>query len=246
MPGSVKSIKKRRGGKNLLKSKIVIFTGSFGSGKTEIAINQSIDALKRKEKVILADLDIVNPYFRSRDMRDKLKKIGIEVVAPQGKLVFADFPVIPPEIKGMIQGENHRLFIDLGGDDVGARSIAGFYNILKDIEYEMIMVINPYRPFTQNTEEITKLLKAIEISSRLKVNSLISNPHLEEQTNLEIITKGHDVIKKVSEQLNLPIKYLVIEESIHYSIGRPSFTENILNISRYMNLPWDESENRIR
>lgn len=245
MSGSTEGVKRRRGGKILLNSKIVIFTGSFGSGKTEIAINQSINALKRNENVVLADLDIVNPYFRSRDVKEKLERIGIEVIAPEGKMIFADLPVISPEVKGKIEGNNYSLFIDLGGDEIGAKSISSFYPILENIEYEMTMVINPYRPFTKDIEEIYKLFHEIELSSRLKIKSLISNPHLEDQTDLNLIAKGHNIVKEFSELLKIPIIFLTIEESIYKKIGKPSFKENVLTITRFMSLPWDEPENEL-
>ena len=225
----------------LLKEEIIIFTGSFGSGKTEIAINQAIEALKRQENVIMVDLDIVNPYFRSRDMREKLKDIGIKVIAPPGKFAIADLPIISPEIKGTIQGSNRKLIIDLGGDDVGARSIASFYPVLKNVGYQMYMVINPYRPFTQNSEEIERMLQEIELSSRLKINSLISNPNLGVQTDLDIIVKGHNIVEEASKKLCLPIKYLTIEKSIYQKIGEYDFTVKTMLINRYMSLPWDES-----
>ncbi len=223
-----------------MKEEIIIFTGSFGSGKTEIAINQSIEALKRKEKVVIVDLDIVNPYFRSRDMRERLEKIGIKVVAPPGKFGMADLPIVSPEIKGTIEDTNRKLIIDLGGDDVGARSIASFYPVLKKTGYQMYMVVNPYRPFTQNSEEIQKMLQELELSSRLKVTGLISNPNLGEQTDLEIIRKGHKIVKEASKQTCLPINYLTIEKSIYQRIGEHGFGEKIVLINRYMGLPWDE------
>jgi hypothetical protein len=226
-----------------LKEEIIIFTGSFGSGKTEIAINQSIEALKSKERVVIVDLDIVNPYFRSRDMREKLKDIGIDIIAPPGKFAMADLPLISPEIKGVIQDSNRKLLIDVGGDEIGAKSLASFYPVLKNSDYQMNMVINPYRPFTQNSTQIHKMLQDIELSSRLKINGLISNPNLEEQTNLEVITKGHNIVKEVSKYLDLPIRYLTIEKSIYQEIGKPNFTEDTIIIRRYMNLPWDEPEN---
>ena len=223
-----------------MKEEIIIFTGSFGSGKTEIALNQAMGALKKKGKVIIVDLDIVNPYFRSRDMRERLEKIGINVVAPPGKFGMADLPIISPEIKGVIEDTNRKLIIDLGGDDVGARSIASFYPVLKNTGYQMYMVINTYRPFTQNTQEIQKMLQELERSSRLKVTSLISNPNLGEQTDLETIIKGHKIVKDASKKLCLPIYCLTIEKSIYQKIGEHSFAEKIMLIDRYMCLPWDK------
>ncbi len=223
-----------------MKDDIVIYTGSFGSGKTELAINQSIKAIKKKEKVVIVDLDIVNPYFRSREMREKLKELGIKVVAPPGKFAMADIPLISPEIKGTIQDSDRLLLLDVGGDDVGAKSLASFYTVLKDTGYQMNLVINPYRPFTKNSAEILTMLREIEISSRLKINGLISNPNLGSQTDLELITRGHKIVKDVSKQINLPVKYLAIEQTIYEKIDKHQFEEPIFVLQRYMKLPWDE------
>jgi hypothetical protein len=203
-------------------------------------INQSIKALQLKEKVVVVDLDIVNPYFRLREKREKLKEIGIEVLAPPGKLAMTDLPLISPVIKGRIQDSDRILFIDVGGDEIGAKSLGSFYPVLKDTGYQLNMVINPYRPFTKNSTEIIKMLRDIELSSRLEVNGLVSNPNLGNQTDLELIIKGHNIVRRVSKQLNLPIRYLTVEQSISQKISGYYFTENILVIQRYMRLPWDE------
>ena len=225
-----------------MKDDIVIYTGSFGSGKTELAINQSIKAIKQKERVVMVDLDIVNPYFRSREMREKLNEMGIKVIAPPGKFALADIPLISPEIKGTIQDSDRLLLLDVGGDDVGAKSLASFYPVLKDTGYQMNLVINPYRPFTKNRAEILAMLREIEISSRLKINGLISNPNLGSETDLELITRGHKIVKDVSKEINLPVKYLAIEQTIAEKIDKHQFEDPIFLIQRYMKLPWDEKK----
>ncbi len=222
-----------------MKDDIVIYTGSFGSGKTELAINQSIKAIQKKEKVVIVDLDIVNPYFRSREMREKLKELGIKVIAPPGKFAMADIPLISPEIKGTMQDSRRLLLLDVGGDDVGAKSLASFYPVLKDTGYQMNLIINPYRPFTKNSDEILAMLREIEISSRLKINGLISNPNLGSQTDLKLIIQGHKIVKDVSKQINLPVKYLAIEQTIAKKIDKHQFEDPIFALQRYMKLPWD-------
>lgn len=223
-----------------MKDEIIIYVGSFGSGKTEIAINHSLKEVQKKNKVVIVDLDIVNPYFRSREMREKLKELGVKVVAPPGKFAMADIPLISPEIKGTMQDSDRLLLLDVGGDDVGAKSLASFYPVLKDTGYQMNLVINPYRPFTKNSDEIIAMLQEIELSSRLKINGLISNPNLGSQTDLELIIRGHKIVKDVSKQINLPVKYLAIEQTIYEKIDKHQFEDTIFILQRYMKLPWDE------
>jgi hypothetical protein len=246
MPGSAESSFGRGGRKNLLKDEIIIYVGSFGSGKTEIAINHSLKELQNKNKAVIVDLDIVNPYFRSREIREDLKELGIKIIAPPGKFAMADIPLISPEIKGVIQDSGRILILDVGGDDVGARSLASFYPVLKDTNYQMNLVINPYRPFTKNYEEIKKMLQEIEVSSRLKVNGLVSNPNLGLETNIDLIIKGHKIVEEVSEKLNLPLNFLVIEQTIFqkikdYPVIKDNFPCKIFLIKRFMELPWDKT-----
>ena len=230
-----------------MNNEIIIYTGSFGSGKTEIAINHSLKEAKKNNQAVIVDLDIVNPYFRSREMREELKKHGIKVIAPPGIFAMADIPLISPEIKGVIQNTNRMLILDVGGDDVGARSLASFNTVLKNTNYQMNLVINPYRPFTRTFKEIKTMLREIELSSRLKVNGLVSNPYLGLKTDLDLLIKGHEIAREVSEKLSLPVRFLVIEKTIFRKIKDSQGSKsNILNndifiIKRFMELPWDKT-----
>lgn len=221
-----------------MKKEIFIYTGSFGSGKTELAINHAQKANKEGKKVVIVDLDIVNPYFRSREMREKLKDDNITVMAPPGKLAMADLPLIMPETKGLIQTPQHSLILDVGGDDIGAKSLASFYPVLKDKPYRMLMVINPYRPFTKNKEEIGKMLQEIEQSSRLKVNGLISNLNLGNKTDLQTVMKGHQIIQQTARSLKLPVAYLAVLNDLYQTMKNHEFDIDIFPIQRFMKLPW--------
>ncbi|MBN2396439.1 MAG: hypothetical protein JXC36_08285 [Candidatus Atribacteria bacterium] len=225
-----------------MKDLIIIYAGSSGSGKTELAINQSMKYLQKEKQVFIVDLDVVNPYFRSREKREELKKIGIQVIAPPGKFAMADLPLISPEIKGLMQKSNRVLIVDVGGDEIGAKSLSSFYPVLKDIDHQMSMVVNPYRPFTRNSQQIRTMIQEIELSSRLKISNIISNPNLGSETNLSIIKNGHGIVKKVSEEIHLPISYLAIEESVYQKMGDFHFDEPIFIIKRYMKLPWDAGQ----
>ena len=222
-----------------MNKRIKIFVGGFGSGKTEIAINYSIYCRKSYTKVAIVDLDIVNPYFRTREARDALNLKGVEVVAPEGKLTYTDVPLISPEIKGLIQNPDYCLILDVGGDDVGSVVLGNFRNIIQDFGYEMLLVVNPYRPFARGVPQIKQMAQEIENRSRLKISGIISNPNLSRQTDEKIIKQGHILIRQASQKLNLPIKFICIDEQFSQKVKQEDFVEPIFYIKRFMHLPWN-------
>ena len=224
---------------NILSKRIKIFVGSFGSGKTEIAINYSIYCRKNHSQVAIADLDIVNPYFRTREAKDALNLKGIKVISPEGEMAYADLPLISPEIKGLIQNLDYHLILDVGGDDVGTVVLGNFKSFIKDLDYEMLMIVNSYRPFTQDIPQIQQMAQEIENSSRLKISGIISNPNLSTQTDEDLIKKGHILIRQAAEKLKLPIKFICIEERFSQKIKQENFEEPIFYIKRFICLPWD-------
>jgi len=213
--------------------------GSFGSGKTEIAINYSIYCRKKYSQVAIVDLDIVNPYFRTREVKDTLNLKGIKVVAPEGKLTYADLPLISPKVKGLIQNSDYYLILDVGGDDIGAVVLGNFNYFIKNLDYEMLLVVNSYRPFTRNVFQIKKMIQEIEKTSRLKVSGIVSNPNLSIQTNEEIIKQGHIVINEASQKLKIPIKFICIDEQFFQKFKTEDFSVPVFYINRFMKLPWD-------
>jgi len=222
-----------------LNKRIKIFVGAFGSGKTEIAINYSIYCRKSHTKVAIVDLDIVNPYFRTREANNALNLKGIKVVAPEGKLTYADLPLISPEIKGLIQNLDYHLILDVAGDDVGAVVLGNFKSFIEGSDYEMMLVVNPYRPFTQSVPQIKQMAQEIESTSRLKISGIVSNPNLSRQTDEKIIKQGHSLIRQTSQKLNLPIKFICIDEQFSQKVKQEDFVEPIFYIKRFMHLPWN-------
>ena len=222
-----------------MSKRIEIFVGSFGSGKTEIAINYSIYCRKSYSQVAIVDLDIVNPYFRTREAKDALNVEGIRVIAPEGNLFYAELPIISPEIKGLIQDSNYHLILDLGGDDTGTVVLGNFKSFIEGSDYEMLLVVNSYRPFTQNIPQIKQMAREIENTSRLKISGIVSNPNLSSQTDEETIKQGHILIKQASRKLKVPIKFICINERFSQKIKTEDFEEPIFYLKRFMKLPWE-------
>jgi tRNA uridine 5-carbamoylmethylation protein Kti12 len=221
-----------------MKNKLIIVIGAYGSGKSEYAGNLAYD-LKEKKGIVLADMDVVNPYFRSREMRDRFNKIGIEVIAPEGAFSHADVPMISPRIMGAIQNLEKTVILDVGGDPAGCRTLARFVENIRKRDYEMHFVINTKRPFTQTTEEIQIMKSMLENTSKLNITEFICNTNLMDETNSEMIENGIQIIDKSAKDNTVNFSsYLVLEK--HKSIIPDDIGGKKRKLLRnFLNKPWE-------
>ena len=186
--------------------RVVLLVGGYGSGKTEIAVNYALRSKQERARMFVVDLDIVNPYFRSREQEQLMRQAGVEVVQPAAPFFTADLPAIPPQVKGVLQDENCQVVVDMGGDYVGARVLGSYGQAILAESYEMWYVCNAYRPFLQQAAGNIALLRAIEAASRLQVTGLINNTHLMQFTDLEIVQRGEAV--GVSSRQNAGVAFV--------------------------------------
>lgn len=214
-----------------------IFAGGFGSGKTEIALNFAFDRAKKFNNVILADLDLVNPFFVSRDMKEKLDKHNIRLMAPKGELSFGDVPHIPSEILGLLAQDNE-MIIDLAGDEVGSLVLGYISNYVKKrLGFEFFLVINPYRPFAESIEAVNELKEGLEAAAKISFTGIISNPNLVEETELETIISGHKKVLSYANHFKLPVKYLTVEARFYESL-KPIYGELLRIIELNLRPEW--------
>lgn len=246
------------GGSREAFSSITLFAGRFGSGKTETALNYAVSLAREAGpgwnasqcSVILVDLDIVTPYFRSREMAEAMRKQGVEVIAPSTVGQHLDTPAITPQILGAIQQRERATILDVGGDRQGARALGQFSAAISERGYTMHFVTNPYRPFTDTLEGQAKSIAEIEASARLKVTSLVSNPNLMAESTAQDIIQGHAQVEQFGRILGLPIAFMCLERRWAQEFGsgdgrNPAdidFAPPILILDRNFVPPWENND----
>lgn len=220
--------------------KLIVVIGAYGSGKSEYSINLAKDFNDDKEPVVLCDMDVVNPYFRSRDVREQFEEIGIQVVAPEGEFKHADLPMISPRIRGMIIKPDNNVVLDVGGDPAGARTLARFVPEIKKRGYELHFVVNTNRPFTSNPAEIKHMIDMIESLSSLKVTELVCNTNLMQYTDEAVVAQGIKIVEEVAKDLKVKFhKYLVLdkfEDIVPENLG----SKKRIILKYFLNKPWEQ------
>lgn len=218
--------------------RVRIITGHYGSGKTEFAVNYTLKLAKEGYKTAIADLDIVNPYFRSREIEPMFLEKGIKVVASTIKSFAGDLPALSPEIYTLLQDKSYEAVIDVGGDKAGATVLGRFYNHIDPAECDIFFVLNANRPLTNTKENAIRYIRSIELSSRQKITALVNNTHLCGETSIEDILKGQELCEEVSRELSLPIKYVVTHISLMDRLPK-GLQGKIFPIRIYMRKPWE-------
>lgn len=224
----------------MLDKRITVFTGNFGSGKTEISLNYALHLKENHDinKIAVVDLDVINPYFRSREKSDLMEEKGIEVIYPK-KLKYADLPIITPDINRLLQNDNYYGVIDVGGDKDGATVLGSIADSVKKTDYELNLVVNTKRPFTNNVDGIIEMKEMIEEASKISVDNLICNINIGDSTSIEDIKEGYKTVKQASKQLNIPIKFISIKEDLLGDLEKFEYKEELFAIQRFLKNPWD-------
>jgi hypothetical protein len=200
--------------------RITIIGGAYGSGKTEFAMACALKkAALTDGKSGLIDLDIVNPYFRSRDRAVELKKLGVAVISTQAGLEYADLPALSPQIYSLLQDQTYQVVLDVGGDPAGARALGRFNPYFNREAYDFWAVVNPYRPDTRTPAAAAALIAAVETASRLRITGLVSNINLGPETTPAIWREGLPLITELADRLQLPLIYHMVESGFYQTNG---------------------------
>ena len=220
---------------------IVVVVGNYGSGKTEVSINLAVQRKRAGVDVRIADLDLVNPYFRTREAKGPLAEMGIEMVLPPEQYLQADLPILSPLVAGMIRRPAELTLLDVGGDDVGATVLATLADAFKNRPRRVLQVVNPLRPFTETIEGCLKVREEIEQAAKLAVDGIIGNANLIDETSADDIYDGHEFVKRLSEQSGLALEFITVARKLLPSVDVRRFSCPVLPIERQLVPPWQKA-----
>lgn len=196
--------------------RLVLLCGHYGSGKTNVAVNLAISLKERYNNMVVADLDIVNPYFRTKDSIEDFTSRGIELICSEYANTNVDIPALPADIYRLTADKNIHAVIDVGGDDCGAYALGRLVPEIKaENNFDMLMVINGYRPLTPDAASTVEIMREIENACGLKFTGIVNNSNIGEETAEQDVIKSMDYAEKVSQLCNLPIVMTTVKSDLY-------------------------------
>ena len=196
--------------------RIVLLSGHYGSGKTNIAVNLALRMKAAREKVAIADIDIVNPYFRTKDSQTGLEKAGIRLICSDFAGSNVDLPALPQDVYAITDEPDLFSVIDVGGDDRGALALGRWRDaILRENDYEMLFVINRFRPLTADALSTIEVMREIELASGMPFTAVVNNSNLGEETTVRDVLNSRDYAAEICERTGLPLKMTAVREALY-------------------------------
>lgn len=217
--------------------RLLIVTGHFGTGKTEFSVNLALALARAGEKVMMADLDIVNPYFRSRERREVLEAAGVRLITSSQDSENADMPSLPAEILTVLEDRSYRGLLDIGGDPDGARVLARYQPKITAEDYQLLFVSNANRPEVRRAEDAISYLRCIEEVTGLTCGGIVNNTHLCGETTAEEVLRGAELARAISEKTGIPVLCHTAEERLIPELT--ALAEPIFPITIQMKKPWE-------
>ena len=225
--------------------RLTLFAGHYGSGKTNIAVNYALALAKEGKQVCIADLDIVNPYFRTKDSARELEAAGVKLISPQFANTNVDLPALPAEAYRLVTDKSIYGIMDIGGDDRGAYALGRYVpSIIEEGNFRMVFVANCYRPLTRTPEEAMEVMREIEAACGLRFTDIINNSNLGPETTPETVLSAREYMENLSQISGLPIFATTAVESVAAQLTE---IDNVLPLrlqEKYFDLPSQKPGNR--
>ena len=228
---------------NKKEPQIYIFTGHYGSGKTETAVNFAfhLKDLAPERKVAIVDMDIVNPFFRTADAAKPLEDKGIRVELPLYAQSNVDVPALTPQMEYLIEEKDTDVVLDIGGDDVGAKAVGRYKEAITKRPYELFFVLNKNRPFTKDLTAALKIYREIQESCSINFTGIVNNTHMLEYTTLYTLAQGIPLARELSQETGVPLAFhcafnRVLSEATPEELK--AFQEPILPMEETIKLLW--------
>lgn len=199
--------------------RVTLFAGHYGSGKTNIAVNYALKLRANGNPVVIADLDIVNPYFRTKDSEKELTEAGIRLISSQYASSNVDLPALPQDVYSIVDNNTEYAVMDIGGDDRGAYALGRYADSLKkENNYEMFMVINMYRPLTRDVESTLEVMAEIEAACSMKFTAIVNNSNIGEETTEQDVLDSLGYADEVSKATGLPVRLTTVDEKLYNNL----------------------------
>ena len=196
--------------------RVTLIAGHYGSGKTNIAVNMAIELSSQRDRAAIADLDIINPYYRTLDSRAELEAAGVRLIVSPFANTNLDIPALPQEMYAVVDDKGLACIIDVGGDDTGAVALGRLAPKLREEDdYDMFLIANRFRPLTRTAAEVAEVRYEIEAACGLKFTGIINNSNLGADTTTETILSSVQFGRDCAEATGLPLVLTTVEASLY-------------------------------
>ncbi|MDO4846991.1 MAG: hypothetical protein Q3968_02540 [Clostridiaceae bacterium] len=200
--------------------RVTLLCGHYGSGKTNVAVNMALDLKKRYDSVAVADLDIVNPYFRTKDSAKDFEENGIRLIVSEYANSNLDIPALPQDMYAITDDKSLHVIIDVGGDDRGALALGRIAPaLIEENDYEMLLVVNKFRPLTPDAASTIEVMREIEAAGGIRFTGIANNSNLGDETTADDVLASLQYADEVSELSGLPVVMTTVKEDLYNELS---------------------------